>query len=1051
MHRNSLVDRLTGSLATAGAFFFAFTAFLVVLKQLKYLPPTDPVAIGRVTVEGASKLRDYLALALFFVAVPLLTVAFRRLMVALEERTARFSPQSEAARFRRRLIFVTPLVLSPFFWLTTRKEGWALLLPLLLGAGALAFERLLHTRKWLRDLFAPPLHPFHALLLLEAASWILFRYITTATRIAHIPTLFLETPFIVVFFFLFEAAAIVVSRLAALTMQSDAATVFRRVALAATPLLVLPFAALTLLPHQPIVLFALAAMIALVPFVRHAHGPQPPRLRRWLALVIIPALLFVVSYASTAAPSWIDLFHRGETLGPASDYLRGKTAYRDVFALHGLLEDGLLDAWLMNLFGRSVDVALGRIAIIGALTFPVLFLLGFALFDSVPRALAVTALGTVTFVDNQRLVFHLAVVALLLAWWRWRRPLSLVAAGAVSGLAVFYSFDIGIYALAGSIIALVLIRLARDRFVEAPPPLGRALGTFGAGVVAGSVPFIAYLVMTGSLGAFVETNFVTIPAIIDATWSLPYPSLGATFRSDLSLRALADFVLGEKVRFILNPLVIGCAIVVLLLRARTRRLDRSDMALIILTAAAAVAQRSAAGRADFQHQYFAAYLLAPIIVVLAMRGWSVLREFGSSEATAFRAAAAAIAFGVAFVALWIPDLLNQRLDGIVTYRPRLSRIGYADPQGDAVRERVDRLRYLVNAAAKKGSAIYDFSNQPALYFLLDRPNPTRFYQVPIASPLRFQREIVRVLEQSKPPLVIRRSPERYDRFDELSNDVRAPIVAAYLDAQYEYWRSAGGIEIWKRRTSVSPPASPERPSIPARTADFSDEVMIFPAVGSVTGAGGAQWKGDLAFYNPHERPTRVRLRYSADRGNVERELSLAPFRTVMLTDVARNFFALPDSRGALFIRHIAGENPIVALQTYDATRPSSRYNEHPLPMHASATAKSGTHALSLIGLDQRPDRRINIGVVNSGESIVRLRIVCRTADGAVVGVPVKALIEEGMTYSLVDAPRELGVPLDGTVSVHIDLIEGSAIGYASVVDPSSGAHYTIPAVPGSFR
>ena len=78
--------------------------------------------------------------------------------------------------------------------------------------------------------------------------------------------------------------------------------------------------------------------------------------RNLVAFAILPFLLFCISYASTASlTQWIDLFHRGESLGPASDLLRGKVPFRDVFALHGLLEDGLLDTWLMQLFGRNVE------------------------------------------------------------------------------------------------------------------------------------------------------------------------------------------------------------------------------------------------------------------------------------------------------------------------------------------------------------------------------------------------------------------------------------------------------------------------------------------------------------------------------------------------------------------------------------------------------------------------------------------------------------------------------------------------------------------------
>ena len=74
--------------------------------------------------------------------------------------------------------------------------------------------------------------------------------------------------------------------------------------------------------------------------------------------------------------------------------------------------------------------------------------------------------------------------------------------------------------------------------------------------------------------------------------------------------------------------------------------------------------------------------------------------------------------------------------------------------------------------------LFDFSNQPALYFFADRPNPTRFFQIPIVSPPRFQKEVIRDLEATRPPLVLRRSPDHLDRFDGLDNRDRAQAVVS---------------------------------------------------------------------------------------------------------------------------------------------------------------------------------------------------------------------------------------------------------------------------------
>src|SRR5439155_23735248 len=154
------------------------------------------------------------------------------------------------------------------------------------------------------------------------------------------------------------------------------------------------------------------------------------------------------------------------------------------------------------------------------------------------------------------------------------------------------------------------------------------------------------------------------------------------------------------------------------------------------------------------------------------------------------------------VALWVPDIANGRIDDTVHYQSRVSRIGFRDPQAEEIKNRIDAVRYWVWQHSKPNQPIFDFSNQPALYFFCDRPNPTRFYQVPILSPPPFQREVILALERAKPPIVIRRSPQQFDVFDDIDNSVRAQAVASYINEHYTYSHSTWGTELWTRKKSA---------------------------------------------------------------------------------------------------------------------------------------------------------------------------------------------------------------------------------------------------------
>src|SRR5881227_2027850 len=112
-----LYDRVAAAMLWVAAFAFAAGLFFSLTLLLSGLPPTPPVAVGLVTIERYSKLKDYLFAALFLVAVPPLTVWLRAIgerLLAREQR--RFAGRRDMPLA---VIFTLPFLLSPLFYLTT--------------------------------------------------------------------------------------------------------------------------------------------------------------------------------------------------------------------------------------------------------------------------------------------------------------------------------------------------------------------------------------------------------------------------------------------------------------------------------------------------------------------------------------------------------------------------------------------------------------------------------------------------------------------------------------------------------------------------------------------------------------------------------------------------------------------------------------------------------------------------------------------------------------------------------------------------------------------
>jgi hypothetical protein len=1040
---SDLPQRAISALMWVAAFCFACGIFLASTQLLRGLLPTPHVAVGRVTIENASKSRDYATAALFFLIVPAATIALMRYGTRMDESLRRQSRRPNLVS----LLFVSPFFLAPFLYLTTFKWGWPLLIPLVMSQVLPRAVIILERNARLRGLFARDFAPYHAMILTNAFAWVLFRYIATSKRIAHIPTLFLEVVFVVFLLLLFWLAFVLVARLASLLLDIGFETALKRLALASLPLCVLPMLAIAFVP-PPVAISAvmLTVLIAFAFALRGGEVESPGRVRAIVAYAAIPLLLYCFSFASTAhVVQWLDLFHRGETLGPASDYLRGKVPYRDVFVLHGLMHDGQLDAWLFQLFGRKLDVALARPVVLGAFASPALWYLGLAMFESIPLAIATMFLGAVTTLDNERIFFEIAVLAFVVAGVRGRiRPLLIFLAGVFAALGLFFSFDIGLYSIGGGLLFLAFAGRMRG------------LLSFVLGLLAGALPFLIYLGSRGALPAFFETSFITIPRIIDAIWSLPFPDMTTTFRKDLSLRTISEFLLFEHFRFILNPLVIAIAMACLIYRAIRRRTEWIDVALLALTAFALLTQRSALGRADFVHQYFSAFMIGPMILALLVmlaRAAAPLWRAREANGPAFLLLAAVAILPLFITALWVPDVLNFRLDDLVRYRLRVSGV-MPEPIAEEVSGRIESVRYHVFDLSPRGTSIFDFSNQPAFYFFLNRANPTRFYQVPILSPPEFQRETIQSLERAKPPIVIRRSPQGFDVFDGVDNSIRAQAVAAYLDDHYAYARSVRGVELWTRKPAARSTAIDDYlrliriPTAKELSVSGARSRLLFPSIGSTPGTNNAFWRSDLLLRNPFDDPIAVSLRYVAGDTRIDRRVTLGAGRTMRWPDVVKTLFQGPDSLGVLWIDYRGERGPIARVETYDVNHHAIGSIENPLSLRDAASAGTDSSGLTIIGLPGGglSARHINFGLVNVGEIPATFRISARTRDGKEIGHPLQEGLAEDESFHALDVENRLGVVLDENDVIDVTMIAGTCVAYATVVG-TDGSNQIIAAVP----
>lgn len=1046
---DSQPDRVFRALIVYIASFAYAMGFYISTKKFLDFSPTDPVAVGRVTVEAASKLQDYVRFGYFVVLVPFLTLLLAHWLPRLEKRITSPASATEPPLPVFGLAAL-PLVLSPFLYLTTYKELWSVPFPPLLSWMALASWVLIERFDWIRAILRAGERGTHALIVAEGMALLLFRYIATGRRIAHIPSLLLETIVVAVLLVVWWSAFVAASHLGSRNRSDDAELLgtWRRLAAGASPLCLLPLAAI--LPLKPFPAFLVAVIVAATGIALFTSLKIDPPAQAVVDVIVawfaVPVVVFVLSYASSAHTSgWVDLFHQGESLGPASDYLRGKVPYTQIFPLHGLLHDGLLDAWLMEWFGRSLNVAVLRSTLLEALMLPSLWILAWAVFRSWIAAGASVLGAIVLAADNQRGVLEILVVLLIVTAIRSGRKWAIFAAGALSTVTFFFSLEIGVYCLVGaglSFAALVALEPGRETLRSAL----RSLATLASGAIVGAIPFVWFLIHSGAFGAFLRTTFGTIPGLIDAIWSLPFPDLDDWFSKSFPEESL--FQLAWHVRFGINTLVIGLAVIVLAKRALAKAITIDDRILATLTAFALVTQRSALGRADFYHQWFSAFLISPILVALVWRAIRLDREQSRTIKTATLMTTIGL-IPVLLTVLWAPPLLEKRLDETVEFRAR--RSGQApDPSGAMSTLRIDRVASAIQRLSAENDPLFDFSNQPAFYFFADRRNPTRFYQVPLMSPIGFQREVVDDLERDPPAVILMSSPDGFDRFDSITNRDRALLVSSWIEHHYSPVESVEGVDLWVPASEEPSRWIPPDPIPGPRDVALRPRVdgrIVFPSIGTITGADGARWSSDLHLHNPHDVPVGFRLRFVTRGAIREHRYSVQPGESAKLTAIAESFFGMPQQLGALWIIYDQTFPPAARIVT--RRRPGSARGIHtdPLGRSDAADGDRSRSRLLISGFEAEAGERINLSIVNFGHGPAEATVRLIDARGDATGQPYTTRIEEEQSYVIVDLLDKLTTDVPEAGAVEIDIAKGLVAAQLSIVDSATGSADVIKAVP----
>ena len=557
--------------------------------------------------------------------------------------------------------------------------------------------------------------------------------------------------------------------------------------------------------------------------------------RGGLEYIILPIFIYLLTYSASIHGN-IDLFHEGERLAPLNEMLRGGVPFRDIYVQHGLFQNAYL-AWVGSQFFEPTLFGVRSMEdILAPLGYVALYVLGLQVFRSrflIAFLCVLIASGTGFWVSPRHSLglISFAFVANALTYFQGTRTnkvptfvWKLLFAGLSTSLAFWYSTEVGLYTLGAIGLFLVIYVLqggfgTADSSRQSQPERNRSahllpLISYGCGVLVGFLSVGIYFLSHGALDDVIWNSYIQCRYQL-ATWGLAFPSLSKTIGL-LSTEGWRAFIFSEGFRWYLPICIFLIIAAYLTYRRLSGTYSANTMKLLLLLLGGIAFFRTALGRSDGGHLiYGATFLWLLCLLPLEAGIVSMFRVCLSTLKGKFPWHAALKAAWIlipAVIFCWYVGEVHHPLAGFNQKWQRLRqnpfkqsivaqelvRAGKVDIPDDQV-EQIQKVVAYIQENTKPNEKIFDFTSQGAYYFFADRPSVTRFHQVSYASTPSMQQEVIEALERDKTRLVIFKTGGWFDAVDGIRVEERHPLIAAYLQDNYELAVNINNTEILMRK------------------------------------------------------------------------------------------------------------------------------------------------------------------------------------------------------------------------------------------------------------
>lgn len=508
-----------------------------------------------------------------------------------------------------------------------------------------------------------------------------------------------------------------------------------------------------------------------------------------ILLSVVMIIVFVFQFLNQpfrAEP--LDIFHTGEQLTPAFNYLHKGGIWRDSLFVHGAIRDTLITSTTWKIFNTET-IGLSQIAMSISsfgpyISFMLLIISIVITFGHKKADLYGTLISVIFFViflythqiayasTGREPVMFISLAVFLFALVRSSKIGSYIS-GLLVALNLLYSIDIGAYYFAlivttiiVSIFLSIFNRIDRNALKLIPFILaGLVTGFVFIQIVFGSTEFKYFLGNTLMLfktkdlyDAYIYRN-----PLVDIKAGRPFYYLPIL---SISL-GLFYFVIKYTYLFFVN-----------------KKFNSKHFFIHFLVVIAAVVfYRSALGRSDEGHiRYSALFGYLSLGFIIADLIYSQ-KEYYIKLAILFF-----IGMNFSLVLVHTRGFIKEN---IYTSFERMEAYAKLDDTyflNTSEVAGVSRLREIFN----EEECIYSMTSQAAVPYLIRKPSCTKHFVVWFASADPYREELLGYLETEKPKFILYSSDDGLTNFDGISNRVRFSELYEYIDKNYSYYETVEG-------------------------------------------------------------------------------------------------------------------------------------------------------------------------------------------------------------------------------------------------------------------